>query len=164
MFKKKYLLIILFVSLICFAYSEQIVNYGEIYYIAIQNAELKSSKNFFAEVTASLDYGTPVTVLSTKDKWFEVADKSSPSVKGWIAANSLSKRKIIVNKYGTGTSATTEELSLAGKGFSPEVEKQYKTENAELDYLEVNKIEGIKVDTNELLRFIDAGELKGGNE
>ena len=58
--------------------------------------------------------------------------------------------------------ASSNELALAGKGFSEEAEKAFKSSNGNLNYAEVDKIEEITVSDSELSAFISEGHLKGG--
>ena len=63
----------------------------------------------------------------------------------------------------TGTPAketSSDEVALAGKGFTPEVENGYRSKHPEMDFAQVDKIEGFKVDPATLQAFIKEGDLK----
>ena len=63
----------------------------------------------------------------------------------------------------TGTPAkqtSSDEVALAGKGFTPEVETGYRSKHPEMDFAQVDKIEGFKVDPATLQAFIKEGDLK----
>jgi hypothetical protein len=63
----------------------------------------------------------------------------------------------------TGTPAkqtSSDEAALAGKGFTPEVETGYRSKHPEMDFAQVDKIEGFKVDPATLQAFIKEGDLK----
>jgi hypothetical protein len=63
----------------------------------------------------------------------------------------------------TGTpvkETSSDEVALAGKGFTPEVESSYRDKHPEMNFAEVDRIEGFKVDPAKLQAFIKEGELK----
>jgi len=63
----------------------------------------------------------------------------------------------------TGTPAketSSDEVALAGKGFTPEVESGYRAKHPEMDFAQVDKIESYKVDPAALQAFIKEGDLK----
>ncbi len=62
----------------------------------------------------------------------------------------------------TGTpvkQTSSDEVALAGKGFTPEVESGYRSKHPEMDFAQVDKIEGFKVDPATLQAFIKEGDL-----
>ena len=63
----------------------------------------------------------------------------------------------------TGTpvkQTSSDEVALAGKGFTPEVETGYRAKHPEMDFAQVDKIESFKVDPATLQAFIKEGDLK----
>ncbi len=63
----------------------------------------------------------------------------------------------------TGTpvkQSSSDEVALAGKGFTPEVESSYRSKHPEMNFAEVDKIETFKVDPASLQTFIKEGDLK----
>ena len=63
----------------------------------------------------------------------------------------------------TGTpvqQTSSDEVALAGKGFTPEVETGYRSKHPEMNFAQVDAIEGFKVDPATLQAFIKEGELK----
>ena len=63
----------------------------------------------------------------------------------------------------TGTpvkQSSSDEVALAGKGFTPEVETGYRAKHPEMDFAQVDKVEGFKVDPATLQAFIKEGDLK----
>jgi hypothetical protein len=63
----------------------------------------------------------------------------------------------------TGTpvkQTSSDEVALAGKGFTPEVESGYRAKHPEMDFAQVDKVESYKVDPATLQTFIKEGDLK----
>jgi uncharacterized protein YgiM (DUF1202 family) len=134
---------------------------SRVMFVATKNAELKSSTGFFADTVITLQYGDQVTVVQENSRWMEVRPAKRPSVSGWILTNSLTSKRII---SGTGTSASADELALAGKGFSEEVEQSYKSRNSAsaANYAEIDAMEAQTVSRQELYDFLLEGHLNTG--
>jgi hypothetical protein len=63
----------------------------------------------------------------------------------------------------TGTPAkqtSSDEVALAGKGFTPEVESGYRAKHPEMDFAQVDKVESFGVNPATLQAFIKEGDLK----
>jgi hypothetical protein len=63
----------------------------------------------------------------------------------------------------TGTpvkQSSSDEVALAGKGFTPEVESGYRAKHPEMDFGQVDKVESFKVDPAALQAFIKEGDLR----
>lgn len=126
-------------------------------YVAVENAELKSGVSYFSESVQKLKYGQSVNTIEENGDYVYVSDPVT-SRQGWISVNALTKRKIASSNF----SASADELALAGKGFSAEVEGEYK-KSGKANYEAVDRMEKAGVVSNsELLEFIADGELNGG--
>jgi len=122
-------------------------------FVSVKNAAVKDSPGFFAQELGNLPLGKEVTLISESGKWSRIR---SGNLTGWVTSGSLSARRIIAS----GTSSTATEIALAGKGFSPETEMEYRQNR--LDYSMVDFMEQITVPKNELLGFINDGRLSRG--
>jgi hypothetical protein len=63
----------------------------------------------------------------------------------------------------TGTpvqQTSSDEVALAGKGFTPEVETGYRAKHPEMNFAQVDTIETFKVDPAALQTFIKEGDMK----
>lgn len=136
---------------------------GATMYVNVEEAELKSGTGFFASQTGVLPYGAKVTVLEEDGKWIQVASAEQGGPSGWLPASSLTKKKILVSGGLNTVSASADELALAGKGFSAEVEAQYTTEATAAIYAMVDAIEATPQDKDGLLEFIVQGDLSTGS-
>jgi hypothetical protein len=126
---------------------------GSTRYVAVKNAVLKDSTGFFAKEVGNLPLGTAVTLIRDDGKWAEVR---AGNLAGWVASASLSARRVVASN----SPVTANEVALAGKGFSPDTEIEYKKNG--LDYSMVDSMEKITVPAADLLRFIDEGRLARG--
>jgi len=143
-----FLLIIVCTSTAVFSQTERNTRY-----VAVQTAVLKDSTGFFAKETGNLPLGTAVTLIRDNGKWAEV---QAGSLTGWVALASLSARRVILSN----SLATASEVALAGKGFSANVETEYRKNG--LDYTAVDSMEDLTIPPEELLKFINDGRLSKG--
>ena len=132
---------------------------GDTNYINVKTADLKSSTGFFASTTGTVKYGDEVKVLALNGNYAQVRTTVGNKT-GWIAKASLTSKRIAAQ--GTATSASAKEIALAGKGFSPEVESEYKKGDAQANYSAVDDMEKINISVKDLLAFIDEGHLSKG--
>lgn len=132
---------------------------GQTVYVTAKSLPVKSGTGFFARTLGTLNYGDPVTVVRLNGKWAEVRS-GSPQITGWVAQTNLSTKRVTVSG---GTSASSKEVAMAGKGFTEEVERAYK-ENHTVDYRAVDAMEIETVSDDELLAFIREGRLSMGDE
>jgi len=125
-------------------------------FISVQNTVLKDSTGFFAKDLENLSLGDEVTLVQDKGKWVQIRHGN---LSGWVSSSSLSARRIVAS----GSSATATEIALAGKGFSPDMEVEYRKSG--LDYSQVDTMEKTVIPSGELLNFINEGKLaKGENQ
>jgi len=148
---RRYLLLFVFVSCVIVPVFSQ--NRENIRYISVQSVSVKDSTGFFAKDLGNLTLGSEVTLISESGKWSRIR---SGNLTGWVTSTSLSVRKIVAS----GTNASATEISMAGKGFSPEMEVEYRKTG--LDYSMVDYMEKITIQKDELLNFITQGSLNRG--
>ncbi|MDR2404031.1 MAG: SH3 domain-containing protein [Spirochaetaceae bacterium] len=134
---------------------------GKIMFVSSKTAELKSSTGFFADTLGILEYGDQVTVLEENGKWVKIAAVQKPSLSGWIVSANLTTKRIISS--GNRNTASANELALAGKGFSEEVENAYRKDTV-ISYAEIDAMEAWRIPQQELYNFLVAGHLSLGDK
>jgi hypothetical protein len=152
---KRFIGLFLLFLLVTGALSAQISRGGTAW-VSAKTVALKSSTWFFATNRGTVNYADEVTVLQVSGNWAEVR---AGNVTGWIAVSNLSARRIVAS--ATGSTATAAEVAQAGKGFNQEIENVYKADG-ELNYADVDITEQIVISDEDLLNFIIAGRLAGG--
>lgn len=127
--------------------------------VQIKEGQVRSTPSFLGTIVARLSYGDRVEVIQDQGNWKKVAVRGG--AQGWIHTSALSTKSIVL-KAGAGnvqTSATSGEIALAGKGFSEEVEKQYKKLNRNLDYAWVDRMERFQVSPEQMQAFLKQGSV-----
>ena len=127
--------------------------------VQIKEGQMRSTPSFLGGIVARLSYGEMVEILQDQGNWKKVAARGG--TQGWMHASALTTKRIVL-KAGAGdvqTSATSGEIALAGKGFSEEVEKQYKKLNRNLDYTWVDRMERFQVTPEQMQAFLRQGSV-----
>jgi hypothetical protein len=132
--------------------------------VNVEKTQVRATASALGKLLGVLAYGDRVTVLEqTADKaWIKVSS-AVKALEGWVRASVLQKKEIVM-KTGTqsaATSASSGDVTLAGKGFNKEVEAQYKADQ-KLDYTWVDKMETFTVTQDQVASFYKAGGLKEG--
>jgi len=82
-------------------------------------------------------------------------------VSGWINRTSVMEGGVALSsKPGGGGGASRDEVELAGRGFTPDVEEKYRGDHPDLDFSHVEAIEQTQVDFAELEAFVAEGGLQ----
>ena len=135
----------------------------EVMSVQVRNAELRATPSFMGKPVSMVPYGTKVTVASQKGAWVLV---NAIGKQGWVNQTALTKRQLSqrAGSENARTGATSDEMALAGKGFSADVESEFKKEHPQLDFTWVNRMEKITYTPAQLSEFLAAGDVtsKGG--
>ncbi len=154
---KRILMLLLVLCIASAVYAASKDKTPETVYVAVENAMLKEKPARFGSQIVSLNYGDVLTVIQADGDWYEVFDSYSGEY-GWIPVGMVSKRRIIA---GRQASATLDEIALAGKGFSQEVEDLYKN-NSDIDFSLIDSVENVNISDDDLLKFLADGNLQEG--
>jgi uncharacterized protein YgiM (DUF1202 family) len=142
------------VTIVCVA-----VLLAETLVVRVQSTYVRKEPKFYSSPLATLRAGASVTQISSQAGWLKV--RTSTGVEGWIHSNSVHGGKLAIAAMDQSlkTSATADELALAGKGFNKQVEDAYKSRNKGVSFTEVDRMLRIKVSPDELRRFLMEGKL-----
>lgn len=126
--------------------------------IRVMSAKVMKSPKFIGATSGSVSRGDQLTVKEVKGDWYRVEG----SFAGWIHKSNVTEGKIALSSTpgGSGGNVNRDEVELAGRGFTPQVEQQYKQKNPNLDFSHVDAIEKTSVDPTELEAFVTQGGLK----
>lgn len=127
--------------------------------ITVQKVEVRTSPSFLGGVVATLVYGDSVRVRKEQGSWYQITIPDTRDT-GWIHSTSVTRKRIVfaASSADMSTEATSSEVALAGKGFNKQVESQFIEEN-QYDYAWVDRMEGIVVQSDEILAFLEEGGL-----
>jgi hypothetical protein len=126
--------------------------------VQVKEIEIKSSPDYMSKPIGKLTYGAKVEISGTEGNWYRI---TTPP--GYIPKNVVgrSAKSIDASKGYAASGVTHDETALAGKGFNPQVEGQYKKSSASLAaaYSQVDRVERMTVSDSALRSFIAKGKL-----
>jgi len=127
--------------------------------IVTQEAQIRKDKKFFAPAVAGVPYGTIVDELERRGDWLRVSYQGK---QGWLHVSAVKEQKFSLSSLASQRAEETgsEEVALAGKGFTPQVEMAFRDRNPAMRYDLVDQVRGYRVTEAELLAFIQAGDLR----
>jgi uncharacterized protein YgiM (DUF1202 family) len=134
--------------------------------IIVKETQVRDKPSYTGKILGKLVYTDRVQVLEMPagSSWAKVR-LAAKKVEGWVHVSALAKDEKPVVKAGStvvAAGASGSEVALAGKGFNPEVEAEYK-KNPTLNYAAVDEMETYVVVPTALSAFItQGGILEGG--
>lgn len=134
------------------------VLHAETLRVVTRENALRADCSFLSSIKSNLRYGDQLEVVSRDGDWFKALYKN---IKGCIHKSAVTEKKVSLSGATSSktSSASEDEVALAGKGFNPQVEDSYKRKHAELDFTKVDSIEKLKISEDELIIFISNGGL-----
>ena len=125
--------------------------------VTVKETQVRATPSYLGRILAVLSYGDRVDVLAEQAGWARVR---LPSGEGWVHLSALSSKRIVLQSgsQNVGTGASSSEVALAGKGFNQEVEDKYRQDN-QLDYTWVDRMGAFTVSPEEVLAFLEEGDL-----
>jgi hypothetical protein len=128
--------------------------------VNVQKGTVYEEPRFFSGAVGSVRYGQELEKVGESRDWLLV---NTDGGKGWIHRSAVRSTKVSLGAVlfgGSSTGPKEDEVALAGKGFTPEVERHYGESHPETDYAAVDEIESFTVGQDSLRRFIEEGGLQ----
>lgn len=137
---------------------------AEVMKVIEREGAIRKSKFTFSPKLKTVAEGEDVTILSRSDPWIQVEYKG---VQGWMSASAVvDPDDFIPSSSKVAMETRASEQSAAGRGFTPEVEKEYRKGKPDLDkaFKVLDEVQKVKVADDTILEFLKAGKLVGFNE
>jgi hypothetical protein len=130
--------------------------------VQIKETSVYDKPSVISKFLGKIPYGTQLTVLSTQPGWVQV--KSDTLGVCWLRDQAVTMKKLDLQAGSEAGGASSTEVSLAGRGFSEEIEKGYKSKNPQLDYTDVDKMEAMGIEDSVLATFLQDGGITGSKK
>jgi uncharacterized protein YgiM (DUF1202 family) len=128
--------------------------------VEVKEGQLRAKPSFLGKIVAMLSYGDRVAVLEEQAGWMRVSLERDSNVTGWIHTSALTKKTIELKAGSEVAQVSDSEVVIAGKGFTSQVEQEFKLANQNLDYTWIDKMEKeFVVSQNKIQQFLTAGGL-----
>lgn len=133
---------------------------GDTVKVNVQKSTVFAEPRFFSEVVGSVGYGEKLEMVGESKDWLLVKTEAG---KGWIHRSAVTSTKVNLGSIlfgGKSKPVEDDEVALAGKGFTPEIERSYGETHPEMNYALVDEIESFAVSEESLEKFIQEGGLQ----
>lgn len=126
--------------------------------VRVLSAKVMKDPKFIGGTVASVARGDQLTFVEAQKDWYKVTTRSGAA--GWIHKQNVTDKAVeLSSKPGSGGGASQDEIELAGRGFTPEVEQEYRRKHGDLDFSHVDRIEALSVDSEALAKFAAEGKV-----
>jgi hypothetical protein len=127
--------------------------------IAVQNQSIYPMPAFYASPVEPVSYGTMAVIDEINGEWYRITTALNQD--GWIHCTSVTGA--IQASSGNASASgdvTSDEIMLAGRGFSRDIEETYAGEHPDLDFTLVDNMEKSWIITpQQLYQFLVDGNL-----
>lgn len=124
------------------------------------NIQLYESPNFGSTPLGMVPAGAEVAVLSRSGDWVQVNYQGKT---GWLHKTAFPQAGGVklpgLLTGGPVRETKSDEVALAGKGFTPEVEAGFRQKNPGLNYAQVDQVEQFQVSPAQMAAFVREGGL-----
>ena len=129
--------------------------------IQVDQAQLRSTPAYYGAVIATVKYADRLKIIASQGSWVKAATARNNAT-GWIHISALTSTRLAPKSGGKNapTSVSAGELSAAEKGFTEQIEQDYRQKNKEIDFTWVDKMEKIKISPEQGAAFLKEGQVK----
>jgi uncharacterized protein YgiM (DUF1202 family) len=151
--------IVLLAALFLCAFSAPLFSATSELSVQVKQAQVRSTPSFLGSVTGTVAYGEKVQLIEDRGAWKNVSIRK---IKGWMHESALTTKTIVLQAgKDVKTGASSSELALAGKGFNPKVEAEFKSKNKHLDYAAIDRMEKTyTLKPAQVQAFLKQGQVK----
>ncbi len=127
--------------------------------VQVRSGQVRATASFLGKVVVDLPYGTQVEIVQPSKPWMQV--RTAAGQAGWMHESALTSARLQL-KAGAGDAqagTSASEVSLAAKGFTQQIEREYRSKNPTLDFAWVDRMEAFRVPASEAEAFLAAGQV-----
>lgn len=127
--------------------------------VKVKSTYLRKEPKFYAQVVATLKAGDSLEKIKSQGGWMQARTKEG--FVGWVHSSAVKPKKfsLLAMDKSLKTQASADEVALAAKGFSKQVEESYKAKNKNLSYAWVDRMLKMKVTAAQIKAFLQKGRL-----
>jgi hypothetical protein len=126
--------------------------------VIVKKTSIRRDRQFYAATVAEAGLGEGFAVLAREKGWVKVGTSSG---EGWLHESAVTAKKLAASSQApAGGKVADEDVALAGKGFNPQVESEYRKRNPQADFAAVDRMERLGAPENALASFLSDGNLQ----
>lgn len=132
--------------------------------VMVRETVLRATPSSFGAPVATLKFADQVTLGERRPGW--VMASTATGARGWIHESAIVARRAALRagEQTVAAEASPREVALAGKGFSEDIEREFRRANAGLNFDWVDRMEAWKMEPPRIAQFLREGGVapKGG--
>lgn len=128
--------------------------------VQVEETKLRATPAYYGAVVATVNYADRLSIIETKGAWVKASHSRSRAA-GWLHISALTG-KMLAPKAGNKNapaSVSYGELSAAEKGFTEQIEADYRQKNRDVDFTWVDRMEKINVTPEQSAAFLREGQV-----
>lgn len=127
--------------------------------VQVRNAAVRERPSFLGRVAETVGYGEQLEPNAARGPWIQV--RRQGRILGWVHRSALTRRTV---EFRSGDevvdpTVSSDELALAGKGFSAEVEARYRVRHGHAGFRQLDQMEQWKIPAEARRTFQKEGGL-----
>ncbi len=151
---------VLLKTLVAFVFLPYGVAVSEQRWVQVRESSVRVKPVFYSAAVSGVRYGDLISVISEDNGWAQVQVKGKA---GFLPLAAVTTTRVVLSGKGAAKILADEsDVVLAGKGFSKEIEEQYRRSAVAARFDLVDKVERqCRVTSREVEVFVGAGGLQG---
>lgn len=126
--------------------------------VIVRKTSIRRDRQFYAPTLAEAGLGESLAVLAREKGWVKVRTSAG---EGWVHESAVTTKKMTVSAQGpAGGAVDAQDVALAGKGFNPQVEGEYRKKNPKDDFAAVDRMEKLGASDAAVAAFLAEGNLQ----
>ncbi len=136
---------------------------AETMFIQVREERLRATPSFLSTGVDVVRYGQEISVRESQGSWRRIDLQGQ---RGWVHVSALTEHEIELSADQDRAKlvASDDELALAGKGFTKQVEEKYRKRHQNVRFSGVDRLEMVVISAQEIEQFIGAGGLQPQEE
>jgi hypothetical protein len=128
--------------------------------VQVNKTQLRATPAYYGAVVSTVNYADRLDILETKGSWAKASNPKNKTT-GWIHVSALTSQRLQpkAGVKGAPRSVSTGELSAAEKGFTEQIERDYRQKNKNIDFTWVDRMEQINITPQQSVAFLKDGKL-----
>jgi hypothetical protein len=129
--------------------------------VQVNKTQLRAAPAYYGTVVSTVNYADRLQILETKGSWVKAANPKNNKT-GWLHVSALTSKRLTpkAGAKSAPTSVSTGELSAAEKGFTEQIERDYRQKHGNINFAWVDRMEQIDITPRESAAFLKDGQLK----
>ena len=128
--------------------------------VQVNKTQLRATPAYYGAVVSTVNYTDRLQIVETRGSWVKATNPRNNAT-GWIHLSALTSKRLMpkAGAKNAPTSVSAGELSAAEKGFTEQVEQDYRQKNRNVDFTWVDRMEQITIAPQQSIAFLKDGQL-----